>query len=249
MRWIKYFPVFLVILLSSLSATAMNFGKSDCSACSAKVTRQFMFIQPGAVWLSLEKLNDYLVLQGLSEFNDRSPSLTIGHRKEFNRLYFESGFTFRYHDDHTRANLKTSLFNGTYIWNTGFNTLPQALPLTLFPFAGMGIGGTFMHVRSDSRAFSDAIVSNGPDITMWQGAFLLNAGVGSDFIVQKASHGFVVGIRGGYVFDPFTKKRDWRSRGTKITNLPILDQSGPYIQLVIGGWGERNKKEKAAERE
>ncbi len=247
MRLIKYIPAFILILLSSLSVAAMNFEKYDSSTCSTKVTRQFMFIQPGAAWLSVEKLNDYLILQGLSRFSDRSPSLTIGHRKEFKRLYFESGITFRYYDDHTKANLKTSLFNGTYLWNTGFNTLPPALPVTLFPFAGMGIGGTYVHVRSDSRAFSEAIVSNGPDITMWQGAFLLNAGVGSDFIVTKASNGFVVGIRGGYIFDPFTKKRDWRSHGTKITNLPTLDQSGPYIQLVLGGWGERNKK--VAERE
>ncbi|HMA63640.1 MAG: hypothetical protein ACM31E_07840 [Fibrobacterota bacterium] len=243
MKLTKYNTVLLVLLLSSFSVTAMNFcNKNDSMSCSTMVTRHFGYVEPGVAWLSIDNLNDYLVMQGLSPFEDRSPSFTIGHRKEFKRLYFESGLTFRYFDDHTKSNLKTSLYNGTYLWNTGFNLLPQNLPMTIFPFAGIGVGGTYLHVRSDSRAFSDAIVSNGPDITMWQGAFLLNAGAGSDFILSKKDRGFVIGIRGGYIYDPFTSKREWRSNGTKITNLPNLDQSGPYIQLVIGGWGERKKK-------
>lgn len=237
----KYKVTLFVTLISFLSVNAMHFAKSDSLSCSTMVTRHFGFIEPGASWLSMDNLNDYLVQQGLSSFNDRSPSFTIGHRKEFKRLYFESGFTFRYYDDHKRLNLKASLYNGTYLWNTGFNLLPKAFPVTLFPYAGMGVGGAYMHVRSDSRAFSEALVSNGPDFTMWQGAFLLNAGVGSDFILTKSERGFVIGIRGGYLYDPFTSKREWRSNGTKITNLPDLDQSGPYVNLLIGGWGGHKK--------
>jgi hypothetical protein len=241
MKLTKCSLAFFFLLLCSFSVTAMHFGKSDSSTCSTMITRHFGYFEPGASWLSMDNLNNYLVIHGLSPFNDRSPSLTIGHRKELKRLYLESGFTFRYFDDHTKTNLKASLYNGTYLWNTGFNLLPQASPVTLFPYAGMGVGGVYMHVRSDSRAFSDAIVSNGPDFTMWQGAFLLNAGVGSDLILTKAARGFVVGIRGGYIFDPFTSKREWRSSGTKITNLPDVDQSGPYVHLLIGGWGGHSK--------
>jgi hypothetical protein len=242
MKFTKYKAVLMLAFLSFYSVNAMHFGKSDSLSCRPMDTRHFGFIETGASWLSMNSLNDYLKLQGLSPFNERSPSFTIGHRKEFKRLYFESGLTFRYFDDHTRSNLKASLYNSTYLWNTGFDLLPQAYPVTLFPYVGMGVGGTYMHVRNDSRAFSDALVSNGPDFTMWQGAFLLNAGVGSDFIVTKTERGFVIGIRGGYTYDPFTSKREWRSNGTRITNLPDLDQSGPYVNLLIGGWGGPKKK-------
>jgi hypothetical protein len=242
MKSTKYKVVLFIALLSFYSVNAMHFGKSDSLSCTSMVTRHIGFVEPGASWLSMDNLNEYLVQQGLSPFNDRSPSFTIGHRKELKRLYFESGFTFRYFDDHTRSNLKASLYNGTYLWNTGFNLLPQVYPVTLFPYAGIGFGVAYMHVRSDSRAFSDAIVSNGPDFTMWQGAFLLNAGIGSDLIVTKVSRGFVVGLRGGYIYDPFSSKHEWRSNGTKITNLPNLDQSGPYVHLLIGGWGGHKNK-------
>lgn len=241
MKVIKYTMFVLLTLGIFTSVTGMNCRKSDSSSCKTYVTRQFGFVEPGVSWLSLTNINEFIVQQGLTPFNDRSPSFTIGHRKEYNRLIFESGFAFRYFDDHTKSNLKASLYNGTFLWNTGVNVLPNSLPVTLFPHAGLGVGGAYLHVRSDSRAFSDAIISNGPDFTMWQGAFLLNAGIGSDFILTKAARGFVIGVRGGYIYDPFTSKREWRSNGTKITNLPVLDQSGPYVHLVIGGWGGHKK--------
>jgi hypothetical protein len=75
---------------------------------------------------------------------------------------------------------------------------------------------------------------------LWQASFLLNAGIGADALFTKtgSAHGFVLGVRGGYLFDPFFRKpdRNWYSDRVAITDVPLFNQNGPYLRLMVGGW-------------
>lgn len=209
-------------------SSAMHNMNSD-SACTTMVTRQFVFVSPGVSWINIDKVNNFLMTQGISSFKEMPPMLSIGRSKEIRKLIFESNLTLRYWHDNVNSNLRTSLFVGDMAWNSGINVVPATLPVTFFPYVGIGVGLNSLRIRSDAM--------------VWQAAFLLNAGAGSNIVLTKkdSSRGLVLGIRAGYLFDPFTKNRNWHSSATKIEDLPALNQSGAYIRLIIGGWGHHKK--------
>lgn len=229
---------FAMVMTVAAQSDAMH-GMQGDTACTTKVTCGFGFIVPGISWVDIDNFNDFIATQGISSFKAMTPTLSIGGHKEKRRLIMESGLTLRYWRDNVNSNLRTSLFAGDMVWNNGINVLPAALPLTAFPYFGLGVGLAAVHLRNDEKTFSQLLASSEPDATLWQASFLLNVGGGADvFLIKKGStRGMALGIRAGYLFDPFSRKRDrkWRSGRTDIVDVPILRQNSPYLRLVIGG--------------
>ncbi len=212
----------------------------DDTACTTNVTREFGFIGPGVSWVNIDNFNNFLAAQGISRFKAMTPTLSIGGHKELRRLILESNLSLRYWHDNLNSNLRTSLFAGDIVWNSGINVLPASLPVTFFPCFGFGAGLATLHLMSDTKSFGQILASSEPDAMLWQASFLLNVGAGTDvlFVKKDALRGMALGIRGGYLFDPFSRKKDreWRSGRTEIEGMPVLRQNGPYLRLILGGW-------------
>lgn len=212
------------------------------TTCSTAVTHSFGYISPGFTWVDNDNLNNFLATLGIGSFRENSATLSFGKRKEIRKIIGESALRLRYWDSEVNTGIRSSLFMGDILWNAGFNLMPLNTPAVIFPYAGLGVGLNTLRIRSESKTLSELLESTEPNAFIWQAAFLINVGAGADFKIAKkdARGGIVLGIRSGYLFDPFTKNRDWYSNGSEITDIPVLKQSGPYIQLIVGGWHNRN---------
>jgi hypothetical protein len=210
------------------------------TACTTMVTREYGFINPGVSRANLNNINAYLKIKGITKFKFYTPTLSIGGHKEYHRLVLESNLTLRYWRDRVNSNLRTSIYAGDLVWNHGINVLPTTLPTLLFPYLGLGVGLATMHIRSEEKTLSQLLTSSEPNVRLWQASFLLNGGIGLDrqFKMSGGAHGMTVGLRGGYLLDPFYKKKDrsWFSNRVEIGDVPILRQNGPYLRLMLGCW-------------
>jgi hypothetical protein len=217
----------------------MHSNPDNDSTCMTKISRQYGFISPGGAQISTRRLNEYLATQGVSAFRTTEPTLSLGMHKELQRLIMESNFTMRFWRDRKNADMRTSLFMGDIVWNTGYNVLPTEIPVNLFPYLGLGVGLNSIRFRSDTKTLAQLRASSDPNVLVSQAAFLLNAGVGSDFILsnKEKTRGMVIGLRAGYLLDPLSKRRDWYSGRTEIEDMPNLKQSGVYGRIILGGWG------------
>ena len=233
-----------MLLTIALQSHSMMMKMCGDSMCATTAIRGIGFVSPGISWVDLDRFNNFLGSQGISSFNTMAPTLTIGGYKEMNNIIMESNLTLRYWQDNVKSNLRTSLFMGDLDWNAGINLMKSSMPLCLFPYVGAGVGLNSLHMRSNKKSLGALLVSSDPNAMLWQAAFLLNVGVGSNYLFPRknAAHGLALGLRAGYQFDPISKNRDWHSGGTNIVDLPTLKQSGPYLRLVLGGWGSSPKE-------
>lgn len=232
------------IVLSLVSQSDAMQNKGCDSACTQSPTRHFGFIAPGVSWIDADKLNDFLATQGISSFKDVAPTLSLGGSKEYRRLIFESNLTMRYWHERVNSNVRTSLFMGDMMWNTGYNLLPPSFMTRVFPYAGIGFGINSIYLRNDTATFADMRSSQNTNSMLWKAKFLINAGLGTDLILtkDKSGPGLVMGLRAGYLYDPFNHNKSWYSSGTEIKGMPDLRQSGAYIKLILGGWGHHKKE-------
>ena len=220
-------------------ADAMH-EKSADTLFDTNVTCGFGFIVPGVMWADIDNVNDYLASQGISRFKSVTPTLSFGGHREMKRLVFESVVTLRYWRDRVNENLRSTFFACDMVGNHGINVMPETLPVIVFPYFGFGVGFASMYFRSKTKKLEQLLASSEPDAMLWQAAFLLNAGGGADFLLFKkgSEKGMAIGIRAGYLFDPFSgnEDRDWWSGGTRIDDAPLFKQNGPYLRLILGGW-------------
>jgi hypothetical protein len=227
----------LVCVAAMLAAPYLHAMDRD-STCIQRNFLAYGLVGAGISWVNLTGVNNGLAARGLSTFREFTPTIAIGGHKEFDRMIVESNVTGLFWKDRVNSSVRTSLWIGNIVWNTGFNVLPSSLPIIAFPFAGIGAGLNGIHFRSNEKTLSDILVSKDPNSTLWQTAFLLNVGAGADLriAVGDRNGGAVIGVRGGYAFDPFLKSK-WYSDGIRVTGLSPVVQSGAFMRLVLGRWG------------
>jgi hypothetical protein len=234
--------ILLSMLLLSLSVIAAAEPKQECRDSTMKKmmtpTREFGFVSPGISWTFLGQLNSSLTSSGLTGFPEHAWGLSFGREKEFRRLIMEHSLSFGIYGDNLDGNLRTSLFVGNLIGRTGFNVLPPALFASLYPYLGLGAGLNVIHFRANSRTLGSMLTATDSNVYAWQLTPLLDLGLWSNFIFanKEGTRGLVAGLRVGYLADLYYTKR-WYSDGAVLSDLPAIQQTGPYIKLVLGGWG------------
>jgi len=91
--------------------------------------------------------------------------------------------------------------------------------------------------------FDDVLENPRRSARLSSGVFLVATSVGLDYRFQgrrlrSAQGGPALGLRLGYVFS--TNGGDWRlDDRNDVSNAPDLGLGGPFLALMIGGWGER----------
>lgn len=199
---------------------------------------KFTFLEAGGVMVDAGRMNDGLSANGLAGFSDYAASLGIGRSIRAGRLVMEKQVYGIMWGNRTAGNTRGSLWSGQMLSSSGVNVLPQSLPVSLFPYAGLGAGLTVLGLYDDSRTFSDAVASPRVSSTLAQPTILLTAGLGSDFAVNlpRIEKTLGIGVRVGYTYDP-SRRDTWWSDGTRITDGPEPVLSGVYGKLVIGKIG------------
>jgi hypothetical protein len=240
----------IVFLLIVVMSTGQLYANESDSGCTMKATHRYGFLGGGFSWFDDSKLNEMLTSSNLPKFKEYAMTVSLGGRKDMGKLIMESVITgYFWKNMVSSTNQRVSLMSGDIMWNHGYNFLTSGMPLTLFPYVGLGVGINTMQLRSDRKTFSELVATAGdPDHALFlsQGAVLFNVGLGSDLFLVKPdkTKTMVIGIRAGYSYDLYTGKK-WYSNGTTVSDLPSLHHNGGYVRLVIGGEGNHNHHEKS----
>lgn len=227
-----------LVLLVSFASTPAHTMDND-SMMMMKPTHHFRYISPGFSLIGFGDLNNYLGSLGYSRFPAQAWTLTLGSYKDWDRFIMEHHIMARIWGDNLNAGLRTSLGMGEIVADAGFNVLPPAMPVDLYPYLGLGVGLNCMNFRSNTKALPDLLTSTEPNSMVWQATPLFDIGLGSNYLLasKDGTMGFSFGLRAGYLVDLYSGKK-WYSGGTTVTGLPSIMQNGAYIRLVLGGWGK-----------
>lgn len=227
--------MFVILFLAMVSCAGDM--TCDTSKCPMSECLRYAYIGGGIAYVNPGKLNDGLNANNISSFNNHDGTITLGGHRAIRRTIWESELSLSGGNRNFDGNLQTDLMTAGLIWNSGFNIVPAALPIDAFPFVGIGIGANALHFHNQSQTLANALATDEPDAWLWQAKFLLNLGLGADYIFKApdGKKGLVGGIRIGYLIDPYNKTK-WRNNGYPISDLSALSRSGFFARIVIGGW-------------
>lgn len=119
-----------------------------------------------------------------------------------------------------------------------------ASELRAYPQVGVGGGGLSVEIASaGSERFEDVLENPNRSATLEKGSFLISLGVGLEyrFRMSEKRNGFQIGLRAGYLLAPY--ESDWQLDNSQLSGGPDATLDGPFLRLLIGGWGgEASKK-------
>jgi hypothetical protein len=236
----------LTATIAFLFVASGSWAMDSDSTCKKMITRDYGYISPGVWWTDLHNVNKRLGIQGLSTFDGMVPSFNLGGHREVGRMIMESNWSWNYWwRDNLDNEIRTTYRATNLLWTSGINVLPDAVPVTMFPLIGLGVGMNFMRIRSDERTLAGILVTSEPNTMMYETEFLLTAGLGSDLILadKEKSRGLIIGIRAGFLFCPTGKNR-WYSDGIRINDLKSVRQNGAYLRLILGAYGKKHDHDK-----
>jgi|GEM_PF-3005124 hypothetical protein len=228
-----------VLLFAAIAAAETGQQCTDTTAKKMMTpSREFKYVSPGISWNTAGSVNRFLNESGFTGFPDHVWTLSFGREKEFRRLVFDHSLTIRIYGDNLNAGVRTSLYEGDMMGRAGFNVLSPDLFTSLYPYIGFGAGMNALYFRESSKTLGSALATSEPNVYAWQLTPLFDLGLGSNFQFanKDKTRGLVAGLRVGFLTDLYYTKR-WHSSGTVLSDLPAVQQTGPYVKLILGGWG------------
>jgi hypothetical protein len=135
-----------------------------------------------------------------------------------------------------------AILGGYGMLNAGYLAV-ESDRLDIFPILGIGVGGIRAKIAQSS--FESILFNPHGPASVSTVSFLVNLGLEADFKVSLADNAldnnfFLIGVRGGYVFSPFSS--GWYMEELSLTDDPDGGFNGPYVCLTIGGGGKFCKK-------
>lgn len=234
--------IMLVFILGFLSASIAQGQDVEAKAKKSDFRGYFMF---GGNILDIDALNTRLESKGYSEFSDEFFSFGGGFSYGIGDRAFVGGEGHILVGEEKEASIpsgdyKASLtgFYGTF----DFGVLAYSKRgLNVYPFLGIGYGS--IGLKIGPYVFEDIIENPTRSAELSANGFLLNVGVGTDYLAkiwrdEKKESGFVFGVRLGYTFAPF--EYDWLMDDIDVSGGPDIGITGPYFRIMLG-FGERSK--------
>jgi hypothetical protein len=218
----------VALLVSPLTAQAIGFGA-------------------GGVFLGLNILN-------MTELNNVMTPDGYNSLKDNNLFFGGGGYGVIYKhiilggsgggfvtQDIDKTGVTGTMRGGYGVFNFGYSLFRTRF-LHLFPYGGFGGGGIQLELVPDSGGadFGD-IVNNPKQFTiLTRNSVCLDAGVEADFLIplglsDTGSGGFLLGLRVGYLY--FPTNASWKLAGNKVPGGPDTWLTGPYVHIVLGGFG------------
>jgi hypothetical protein len=236
-----------LIALTSMATAPLANPSCPADTAAVKDGAQTGFFIGGGGVRQVDHANTVLNNAGIPGVSKYYASFGFGHTTRVKRMITTTelmGTT----SNRWSSNDQTSQLDAAYgLWNVGFDVI-KIPEFNLYPLVGLGGGVLNLASQTNEESFNNfATTARAYPLNLWQGVFLLNAGLAADIIFpSRDQHAFTLGLRGGYMFDPKTRPV-WRQDNVKITGGPAPDLSGPYIKLVLGstgplGWGHHHGK-------
>ncbi len=132
---------------------------------------------------------------------------------------------------------------GYGLFTIGYRFRP-ADQLQVYPQVGVGGGGLSLEIGSTGAdQFDDVLDNPNREASLEKGSVLLSLGAGLEyrFAPSDGSGGFQLGLRAGYLLSPYDT--DWTLGEDRLADGPDAAFSGPYVRLLIGGWGSGSDDE------
>jgi opacity protein-like surface antigen len=226
LKKVSYLVLFAGLLSLQVSAAEKCSVKCDSSACS----KNHYFIG-GVTWIDNEALTPYLSAYGIGEYSTYNLNLGYGAMKTWGRFVHGLEINTLLWKKNTSDNYRAEFWAARVLGVTGYEVV-KTKNLKLFPYAGLGMGMSSISITAENMTFTDALnASKTGSLHLY--SVLINLGAGFDFYKPRCSKTKMIGIRGGYVFDPI-KSNQWYKGNSKVKHGPDIKLSGPYVNLVIG---------------
>ena len=207
----------LIIVLSSVAFASGSNG---------------LYFLLGTTMPQLDELNGRLADYNYTELSNRLVSYGVGFHgtiKKHLLLGFEwstmSGKEVKSSDGTIKENLCASV----WFVDIGY-TIVSVANFSIYPFLGVGKGDMTLTLSEINNLSFDEILEGPTGITrLSTGGFLVNPSIGIDY---SLGGNFLIGLRGGYTFDPFVG--NWKIEDSKISDGPETSLIGPYINIMLG---------------
>ncbi len=205
-----------------------------------------LYFLGGVGFHDLDGLNRRLDDAGYAELDSPTLSLGGGTDMSIGRLIVggELQWLRNVGTEATRGDVRADISAKYWLFRVGVD-LAKWRGLRVYPLLGIGTGVNKFTVSTESGAsFDDVLDTPTRDVRMTQRGLLLDASLGIDYRfkvreTEYKSSFFTVGLRGGYLFAPYST--GWDTGSAEISGGPDLITSGPTAQLLIGISGERKK--------
>ena len=151
--------------------------------------------------------------------------------KERIMLGFEWHWLYGKEVTNNDESVKSSLSTNYWFFNLGYYVVSVA-NLNVYPFIGVGNGEMTLTMVDVVVPNFDEILDEPSGVTrLSTGGFLLNPSLGVDYTFRN----LIIGIRGGYIFDPFTG--DWKMEDADVSGGPDEGITGPFARIILGFGG------------
>jgi hypothetical protein len=205
-----------------------------------------LYFLGGVGFFDLDGINGSLGRAGYSELDNPTLSLGLGTDMSIGHLILGAEWQWLRNvgTEASRNGIRADISSNYWLFRVGIDAVKWR-GLRVYPLLGIGSGVTKFTVTSEAGAdFDDVLDAPTRDLRMTQRGFLLDASLGVDYRfkvreTEYRSSFFTVGLRGGYLFAPYSGK--WRTSSAEISNGPDMMSEGPTVQLLLGFSGERKK--------
>jgi hypothetical protein len=230
--------IFTSILLAFTSVQSSS-GQDEMILMNDKYGGAGYFM-PGASMLNVNNLNAMLNNAGYPSLSGNLISYGGGGHGVWNRWVIGGHGHSLVGTPENSNNYTLDLAGGMGFIDFGY-TLFTRPKMDIYPLLGIGLGGITLDIAEDTpQDFMDLL--NNPDsgTEISQGGFLLDFSINATYLIDMADlpferEGLIIGLQGGYVLDP--TDNTWYMNGNEVSNGPVMNMSGPYLRLLVGGGG------------
>ncbi|MQA91757.1 MAG: hypothetical protein GEU90_16305 [Gemmatimonas sp.] len=204
--------------------------------------------EAGFMLLDLDDLNSALGSAGYSSLDDTF--LTLGGPLSGTRskmfLGIEGHGLLTEEESTADGSRQVSLDGGYGLFRLGYLAYSDS-GFDVIPAIGVGGGSVRLKIAElVAPSFDDILEDPGRSSTLRMDMFLVDASVGIDYRFvtsreRRRAGGFLAGLRGGYVFAPWSTS--WDLEGiASVGGGPDANIQGFYLRASVGGWGRGSRR-------
>jgi len=205
------------------------------------------YLTAGVDWIDVTGLNDTLGTLNSTEFSPYGIGVGFGWDMVYDWVITGGQVSGLFWDIAESDNRRTILWGGRALFNSGLQLTSGSQSNVLFyPLVGVGAGMTCLSIGPARVPFRQALATPERRLHVTQFSFLLHGALGLDYMMPtwRGFTNTVIGVRGGYIYDPL-KGDNWYRSGTTITGGPDIQMTGPYIHIILGKgfrWSSKRMK-------
>lgn len=232
----------VVLTLTALTGASSVVAQDVQREVIPNTSRGFFMV--GWQQLDLDELNDRMAPNGFPSLSEDLVSLGGGFWRWKTRFLIGGEGHVLLGPDRTTSDgtFKTRMSGGHGQLDLGYS-IYTADRLTVTPMVGLGGGSVSVDlIERSSPVFDDVVGDPRRGAHLSASGFRIDLSVAVDVRLTRrvkdddSEDGFAIGLRTGYAVSP--GGWDWKLNDeTDVPGGPQIGISGPYVRVMLGGWG------------